>query len=51
MAYDGVMHIKPWFGDGPAPRAADLARGLRLYLGGCALLWAVLAVGGLAWRN
>ncbi len=51
VAYDGVMHKRPWFGDGQQAAAADLERGLRIYVGGCLLLWAVLAAGGLAWRN
>jgi adenosylcobinamide-phosphate synthase len=51
VAYDGAMHQRPRFGDGKKPTAADLGRGLRVYLGGCFLLWALLAVGGLAWRH
>jgi adenosylcobinamide-phosphate synthase len=51
VAYDGVMHPRPWFGDGKQPDAADLDRGLRIYVGACLLLWAVLAAGGFAWRN
>jgi adenosylcobinamide-phosphate synthase len=51
VAYDGAPHQRPWFGDGRQPNAADLARGLRVYLGGCALLWTLLAAGGLLWRH
>jgi adenosylcobinamide-phosphate synthase len=47
--YDGVLHVRPTFGDGPYPRGADLARGLRLYLRACAVLALALALGGLAW--
>jgi adenosylcobinamide-phosphate synthase len=36
-AYDGVVHERPVFGTGPAPGAADLTRGLRLYLIACLL--------------
>ena len=48
--YDGALVERPGFGDGPAPEAADLRRGLRLYLAACALLWILTAVGALAWR-
>jgi adenosylcobinamide-phosphate synthase len=48
-AYDGVATDRPTFGDGPAPAAGDLRRGLALYLRACALLWLVLAIGALAW--
>ena len=47
-SYDGVIHQRPVFGDGPAPQAADLRRGLGLYLRACAVLAAALAIGGLA---
>ena len=48
-SYDGVVHARPVFGDGPAPGVTDLKRGLRLYLRACAGLVVALAVGGLAW--
>ncbi len=48
-AYDGVLHERPTFGDGPSPSAADLARGLALYRRACGLLWLALLLGGLAW--
>ena len=50
-SYDGLIHQRPVFGDGPAPGAADLRHGVRLYLRACAVLAATLAVGGLAWRR
>lgn len=48
--YDGVRVERPAFGDGPAPDAADLARGLTLYRRACVLLWFVIGLGALAWR-
>ncbi|WP_369059454.1 adenosylcobinamide-phosphate synthase CbiB [Caulobacter sp. 73W] len=47
--YDGAAHQRPIFGDGPAPAMADLKRGLGVYLRACAILAAMLLVGGLAW--
>ncbi|MDG2521847.1 adenosylcobinamide-phosphate synthase CbiB [Caulobacter segnis] len=47
--YDGVAHDRPVFGDGPAPTTADLKRGLGVYLRACAILAAMLLVGGLTW--
>ncbi|QUM73456.1 adenosylcobinamide-phosphate synthase CbiB [Sphingopyxis granuli] len=48
IAYDGVLHDKPWIGDGArAPSSPDIRRALRLYLGACALLW--LLAGGAEW--
>jgi adenosylcobinamide-phosphate synthase len=44
--YDGVLHTRPYFGDGEPPQPADVPRALRLYVRACALLWLVLA---LAW--
>lgn len=49
-AYDGIVHDRPVFGRGPPPSVVDLRRGLRLYIGACGVLWALLALGGLAWR-
>jgi adenosylcobinamide-phosphate synthase len=43
-AYDGVVHERPVFGDGPAPVADDLARGLRLYIVACGMLWMLAAI-------
>ena len=45
--YDGVATDRPTFGDGAAPAPADLARGLRVYVTACGLIWAGLAFGGL----
>lgn len=50
-AYDGVMHARPTFGDGPRPGPADLKRGLDLYGRACGLLILALIAGGWAWRR
>lgn len=48
VAYDGVVHDKPWIGSGrTAARADDVARALGLYRRACLLLWAV--AGGVLW--
>ena len=48
VAYDGVMHDKPWIGTGRhAATARDMRRALRVYLVACALLW--LIAGSVAW--
>ena len=48
VAYDGVMHDKPWIGDGRTEAtAADIRRALRLYVRASGLLW--LIAGGAAW--
>jgi adenosylcobinamide-phosphate synthase len=48
VAYDGVMHDKPWIGGGRSDAgAADIARALGLYWRGCLSLW--LIAGGCAW--
>ncbi|HEX7886237.1 MAG TPA: adenosylcobinamide-phosphate synthase CbiB [Phenylobacterium sp.] len=47
--YDDVETPRPSFGRGCAPSADDLRRGLRVYLAACALMWAAIAAGGLAW--
>jgi adenosylcobinamide-phosphate synthase len=39
--YEGVRHERPIFGTGRLPDTADLQRALRIYLGACALLWAL----------
>jgi adenosylcobinamide-phosphate synthase len=49
--YDGEVLQRPTLGDGSAPTVADLDRALRLYLIACGLLWALLILGGLAWRR
>lgn len=47
IAYDGVMHDKPWIGDGGEPAFPDIRRALRIYVRACALLW--LIAGGARW--
>jgi len=47
--YDAVGHMRPTFGDGPAPTLGDLRRGLSVYVRACALLWGALLLGALAW--
>lgn len=49
VMYDGAVANRAKLGDGPHPRAADLKRGLTVYLRACALLGAALILGGLAW--
>jgi adenosylcobinamide-phosphate synthase len=49
VRYDGQMTDRPVFGDGPAPTAADLRRGLGVYRRACGLLW--LTMGALACRR
>lgn len=49
--YDGQRAERPVLGDGRAATPDDLARALRLYLLACAVLWIMLAAGGLAWRH
>jgi adenosylcobinamide-phosphate synthase len=39
--YEGVLHQRPMFGAGRHPDTDDLQRALRVYLGSCALLWAL----------
>ncbi|CAN5506231.1 adenosylcobinamide-phosphate synthase CbiB [soil metagenome] len=49
VRYDGVATPRPTFGDGPAPNAADLQRGLALYRRACLLLWIIpLSIGLIA---
>lgn len=43
-AYDGALHERPVFGTGPAPATDDLARGLRLYIVACGMLWVLAAI-------
>lgn len=48
IRYDGVMHDKPWIGDGrDQATARDIDRALALYLRACLALW--LIAGGVAW--
>jgi adenosylcobinamide-phosphate synthase len=46
--YDGVMHERPVFGDGRPASADDLAKGLRLYVRACGLMWVLVLL--LVWR-
>jgi adenosylcobinamide-phosphate synthase len=39
--YEGVLHQRPMFGAGRHPDTGDLQRAVRIYLGSCALLWAL----------
>ena len=48
-AYDGLVHDRPTFGDGPPPTTDDLRRGLKVYVLACGLLWLAFLIGGLAW--
>jgi adenosylcobinamide-phosphate synthase len=50
-SYDGIPYARPRFGQGDMPGAADLRRGLRVYVAACLLMWAVIAVAGLLWRR
>ncbi|PIC00251.1 adenosylcobinamide-phosphate synthase CbiB [Caulobacter sp. X] len=47
--YDGERTERPVFGDGRAVQVDDLSRALRIYVAACAILWLLLACGGLAW--
>ncbi len=48
IAYDGVMHDKPWIGDGTSDAGGDeIDRALAIYLRACLLLW--LIAGGALW--
>ena len=47
-SYDGVETTRPWFGDGGAPSATDLERGLKVYARACTLLLLTLAAAELA---
>lgn len=42
--YDGVVHERPVFGEGRAPVTDDLARGLRIYVVACGMLWMLAAI-------
>jgi adenosylcobinamide-phosphate synthase len=50
VAYDGVIHERPTFGNGAAPGASHLRGGLMLYLRACWVMWFVLLAAGLLWR-
>jgi adenosylcobinamide-phosphate synthase len=47
--YDGERSDRPVFGNGRAVVPGDLPSALRIYLVACAILWLLLALGGLAW--
>lgn len=48
IAYDGVMHDKPWIGDGRIHATArDIRRALGIHVRACLLLWGI--AGGVAW--
>lgn len=47
--YDGERSDRPVFGSGREVEVKDLSRGLRIYMIACAILWLLLAFGGLAW--
>lgn len=42
-SYDGVVHMRPQFGDGANARVGDLPRALTVYKRACALQWLLLA--------
>jgi adenosylcobinamide-phosphate synthase len=46
--YDGVLHQRPVFGTGPKPGVEDLARGSRLYVVACGLLWLTIGIAAMA---
>jgi adenosylcobinamide-phosphate synthase len=48
VTYDGVLHQRPVFGTGPAPGLPELARGLRIYVAACGLLWLAIGIVGVA---
>jgi adenosylcobinamide-phosphate synthase len=50
-SYDGVLVHRATFGDGRAPQAEDLQRGLQVYVRACALLLAGVAVVEVACRR
>ena len=39
VSYDGILHDKPWIGEGADPDAAILGTALALYVRACVLLW------------
>jgi adenosylcobinamide-phosphate synthase len=48
IAYDGLMHQKPWIGHGTADVSLqDLNRALAVYVRACFILWII--AGGIAW--
>jgi adenosylcobinamide-phosphate synthase len=49
--YEGIVHARAIFGEGPRPTTRDLRRALRLYVGACAALWLLVALLGVLWRH
>jgi adenosylcobinamide-phosphate synthase len=50
VAYDGVMHDKPWIGQGSAPAdARQVRQALAIYVRACLCLW--LLAGGVLWAR
>lgn len=47
IRYDGVLHDKPWIGDGGETDAASIHAGLRIYRNACLMLWMLALV---SWR-
>ncbi len=48
IAYDGIMHDKPWIGEGRSDADSDdIDRALAIYLRACLILW--LIAGGALW--
>jgi len=45
VRYDGVLHDKPWIGDGPAPMASDILAALAIYRRACGALGLTLSMG------
>lgn len=45
IAYDGIMHDKPWIGDGDSDAGSEqIDRALAIYLRACLLLWLIAGV-------
>jgi adenosylcobinamide-phosphate synthase len=50
VAYDRVMHDKPWIGEGTVSASArQVRRALTIYVRACLCLW--LLAGGVAWAR
>lgn len=50
-AYDGIVHARPTFGQGPWPTPDHLRKGLRIYLIACGVMYTTLFLGGWLWRQ
>lgn len=44
VRYDGVLHDKPWIGDGADADVRAMRAGLRVYLAACLMLWGLAAL-------